>query len=245
MTSLGIITITYSSYGDVRKTLRSITPLGDFSIIYVIHKELTEDEEENLKKEFSLLNVEFFKQEKHGIYDAMNRGIKENKCDYIYFLNAGDECFDANDVIGPILDEPKCNRVLVFDSMQIFGEDNYLRSSERTLSKREYKKIAHQAVIAPTVFAKENIFSLKKPISADTLWIEKLLVKYPYVYIKKTLTKFYLGGISNYPSFKSVSLRYEDGGFRSLVNEIIKLVLRLTLGNRGYYRIMCLRKKYF
>ena len=243
MKSLGIITITYDSYSDVRRTLRSIISLSDCCIVYIVHKRLTQDNEENIKKEFSLLDIHFFKQEKSGIYDAMNIGLNANNCDFTFFLNGGDELADTIDVMKPLFDEKNYDKVLVFDSLQIYGEDRYLRSSERSLIARDFKNIAHQAVIVPTALIGDNLFSLKKPISADTIWIERLLLKYPHKYMRRTLTKFYLGGISNFPSFKSVLLRFRDDGLQSSVNEIIKFLLTILVGNRRYYRIMCLRKR--
>ena len=160
MKKLGIITITYSSVGDVCKTLRSINEMEKFCIIDVIHKELTLKNEEYITNKFPLLEIVFHRQENRGIYDAMNIGIEKSKSKYVYFLNAGDECSDVVSLKEAVLNEARCGRILVFDSFQIFGLDKYRRSSRKSLLKNEFKKIAHQAIIVPTSFARENTFML-------------------------------------------------------------------------------------
>ena len=238
MKILDIISITYESVIDVTNTLNSISEISSFSQVYIVHKCLGNDDIQLIKERFSDYSIMFIKQSGVGIYDAMNLGLTFIDGKYVYFLNAGDE-FNANsNFLLNVLDNAKPNEILVFDSNQIYDDNTYVRSSALPLSRRSYSSVAHQAIIAPSQLAIRHRFDQRYPISADTIWIENMFLEASYVYYGVPIANFYLGGVSNFPTLKTVKIRYIDGGLKSAIKEFIKLSVRLLISNRSFYAVM-------
>jgi len=94
MKLLSIITVVYEDFYGLKKTIESFQSLltlkeNDFEIIIV-------DGSSNKKikkfiEEFKGLPLFLYSEPDQGIYDAMNKGIKNSRGEYLWFINAGDE----------------------------------------------------------------------------------------------------------------------------------------------------------
>lgn len=106
---LSIITITYNNLVGLRKTADSVLEqtMGDFEWV-IIDGASTDGTKEYLDAmaannvadnlpTYKLANLQIVSERDTGIYNAMNKGIRLAKGEYIQILNAGD-CFAAADV---------------------------------------------------------------------------------------------------------------------------------------------------
>ena len=95
---LSIITINYNNINGLQNTLKSVfcQSRHDFEWI-VIDGGSTDGSKELLEKYTNRINY-WVSEPDHGIYEAMNKGIKVAKGDYLQFLNSGD-CLADKDII--------------------------------------------------------------------------------------------------------------------------------------------------
>ena len=108
-------------------------------------------------------NIDLIISEKDtGIYNAMNKGIKNASGDIIYFLNAGDYLYDSN-VINEVLpffnDNPKIE-LINGDIKKVYSNPNYSIIISRKLS---LKKL-HNGIQPPhqaTFIKRDKLYNLR------------------------------------------------------------------------------------
>lgn len=189
-----------------------------------------------LKNEDTVLII----NQDRSLYQAMNIGLERATGDAVIFLNGGDE-FYGDDAIEKINSKYQFGRCLAMRSAQCYGHDIYIRPSLARLADLA-KYPSHQAFIAPLPAAKRVMFNEFRAISADYYWMKELADTYGCDISEAVLVRFALGGMSNYPTLKTVKQRFtESGTYRSAL-ESLKVVARLLLGDRLYYSFLLNRK---
>ena len=103
---LSIITINYNNAEGLRKTLASVASQTYADIEHIIvdggstdgSVEVIREYEQSLASRLSPLasNLKWLSEPDSGIYNAMNKGIKMTKGEYLLFLNSGDYLVDAD-----------------------------------------------------------------------------------------------------------------------------------------------------
>ena len=88
--TLSIITITLSNDAELANTLRSLELLKKSELSFKIQHIIVSPDVTCEQ----LSDCEFYYKKRSGIYPAMNVGIEAAKGDYLWFLNAGDECIE-------------------------------------------------------------------------------------------------------------------------------------------------------
>lgn len=96
MSLLTIITINLNNSIGLEKSLISIQEqtFKDFQLIIVDGKS-TDNSIDIIERYKELIDVAIIEKDT-GIYNAMNKGIKQANSEYIYFLNSGDVLYDQN-----------------------------------------------------------------------------------------------------------------------------------------------------
>lgn len=91
-----IITINYNNCNGLKKTIESVITQSyeDFEFI-VIDGGSTDGSREILEQYSNRINYWVSEPDK-GIYNAMNKGIRQAKGDYLNFLNSGDAFYDSD-----------------------------------------------------------------------------------------------------------------------------------------------------
>lgn len=93
MKRLTIITINYNNALGLHKTLGSIVTQKNKNFEYVVVDGASEDESITLIQKYNLqdfFDTQIVSEPDLGIYNAMNKGIKMAKGEYLLFLNSGD-----------------------------------------------------------------------------------------------------------------------------------------------------------
>lgn len=165
---VSIITVCFNSGNDLEKTIRSVLEQDYNKYEYIIIDGGSKDGTRELLEKYSENIAYWVSEPDEGIYNAMNKGAKVARGEYLYFLNAGD-VFSDRDVL---------NKVDVEDSDLIYGkirvvnkenDDSYVR--DRTLTKfnlRFGNKVSQQAVfIKKEIFDKVGGLNEKYKIASD------------------------------------------------------------------------------
>lgn len=98
MTELTIITINYNNASGLQKTMESVLAQTSKDFEYIVIDGASTDGSVEFLQTFKLSNFQtlnLISEPDSGIYNAMNKGIRMAKGDYIHFLNSGDWLVDA------------------------------------------------------------------------------------------------------------------------------------------------------
>ncbi len=141
-----------------------------------------------------------------GIYDAMNKGIRVAKGEWLYFLGSDDK-FINNAVLEKIANFLKSNSYDVVYGNITSTRFNGVYGGKFDVHRILNQNICHQAIFFnKKVFQKIGVFNLKFKIHAD--WDHNL--------------KWFLSNKVNKSYIDLVIAEYADGGFSSNYDEVFR-----------------------
>lgn len=198
MIRFSVVTITYNAEKVLQRTLDSVCNQTYEGVEHLIVDGASKDQ--------TLAMVEQYKQQSdasdnghkviiqsepdHGIYDAMNKGLRSLDGDYVCFLNAGD-FLPASDTVSSIVaslshngDCPQCDLPAV-----LYGETDIVDAEGRFLHHRRLSPpehltwksfrhgmlVCHQAFYARTDFAIATPYNQQYRYSADVDWCIRIM----------------------------------------------------------------------
>lgn len=123
---ISIITVNYNNLPGLKKTLDSIKiqTSKDFEWI-VIDGGSTDGSKELLERNNESISY-WVSEPDHGIYEAMNKGIKAAKGDYLQFLNSGD-CLADKDIIQKFCQRDNTEDVIYGNAIIVDNNDNEVK----------------------------------------------------------------------------------------------------------------------
>ncbi len=207
---LTIVTITYNADSYIERTLKSIKAalarISDSSFVeYVIVDGNSTDNTLVIAKKYEGFISKIVSEPDHGLYDAMNKGLKLASGKYIWFLNAGDEIYDPN-VLSNLFSAFYLNADVYYSDAMFVRNDGSevgLRSvfTPHTLPKnlkwQDFAfgmKVCHQAFISKLTIAP---YYDDTNLSADIDWEITCLKKADKIhFLDFVLCKYLLGGVS-------------------------------------------------
>lgn len=208
---LSIVTVCFNCEATVERTLESLVEQKRVEFEYIVIDGKSTDNTCKIIYSYSekIKNMKLISEPDDGIYDAMNKGVKNSTGEYIYFLNAGD-VFASENVLAAFIEATKTGRDLYFGNSI---KDNFVERYPRKISDfylifRE-KMICHQALIAKRIILCQFPFDTTYRICADRDWLLKSIHSgSTYEYIKDLSVCIYdVGGVStNYEKYNKESL---------------------------------------
>jgi glycosyltransferase involved in cell wall biosynthesis len=127
-----VVTVCYNSAATIRDTLSSVHEQDWPDLEHVIIDGASTDTTADIVAGFKRDSLRFFSEPDKGIYDAMNKGIKNATGDYIIFLNS-DDFFARPDAVRLL-----ATRAQETDADFIFGDTQFVETPGNPFSKRLY-----------------------------------------------------------------------------------------------------------
>ena len=121
---ISIITINYNHKINLEKTIKSVVDQNERNFEFVIIDGNSSDGSKEVIKNYSNYIDYWISEPDSGIYNAMNKGIKLAKGEYLLFLNSGDILFDENTL-------QKSQEYLKGDKAIFYGDIIYQESSRQ------------------------------------------------------------------------------------------------------------------
>jgi glycosyltransferase involved in cell wall biosynthesis len=246
-----IITITYNAEQFLERTIQSILAQTDQDFEYIIIDGKSKDGTLQIAEKYKNRVNKLISEPDKGLYDAMNKGLKNASGDFVWFMNAGDEINDKETVSRIAQSVTQQTDILYGDTYFVNneGEIQGLRSEitphrlPKNLKWQDMKLgmlVCHQAFIARKSIAP---LYMKNNLSADVDWeIECLKRAKEVKYLDFVVAKYLTGGVSNQQLKRSLTDRYEvlkkHFGLMGAISAHIQILFRgvgLILKNRGKY----------
>lgn len=210
MCKISIITINYNEKEGFEKTIESVLnqTYQDFEFI-IIDGGSTDGSKQIIEKFQDKISYWVSEPDK-GVYNAMNKGIRASKGEFVIFINGGD--YFNNDLV---LEEiaPMLN-----DEFDVYYGNNYNSKSEKhkkilkypeklDFSFFYYRTISHQSTfIRKTLFDEHFYYNEDYKVCSDwEFFIYTFCCKnVPYKYLDKVISVFDCNGISYNPKFAGI-----------------------------------------
>jgi glycosyltransferase involved in cell wall biosynthesis len=206
---ISVITVCKNSEVYIEKAIKSVIAQSYKEIEYIIVDGGSQDKTKEIVAKYSEYITHFISEPDHGLYEAMNKGIKIATGSFINFLNSDDYFYDNNvvqDVVNFIDEHPDCG--------MLYG-DTHVRpnpkiSSQSSIAKPPLPSEIPESMICGTLFLQGAIFFRDKlfselglfseyyKISADYEWFTRLIQNktLPLYYYPRTIFSYYAGGAS-------------------------------------------------
>ena len=195
MIKFTIITCTYNAASVLQPTLDSIREQTWGQIEHLIIDGASKDNtlalaeayRQRSEVEETEHDIRIVSEPDHGLYDAMNKGLRLATGDYVVFLNAGDSLPGENtlETISNDVNERSDGKLpaVLYGDTNIVDENGTVLHPRRLappdhLSWRSFRHgmlVCHQAFYARTDIAKAEPYDLRYRFSADVDWCIRIM----------------------------------------------------------------------
>lgn len=215
---ISIITITYNAEQFLERTIQSILAQTDQDFEYIIVDGKSKDGTLGIASTYKNRVNQLISEPDKGLYDAMNKGLKLAKGDFVWFMNAGDEIND-NQAVEKIYQAISDKIDVLYGDTFFVDDDGNIQGLRSEITPHGLPKdlkwqdmklgmlVCHQAFIARKSIAP---LYMKNNLSADIDWeIECLKRANKVQYLDFVVAKYLTGGVSNQQLKRSLLDRYE------------------------------------
>lgn len=179
---ISIITITYNAAKELAPTMQSVAEQTWKDFEHLIIDGASSDNTLEVAHQIATPNLKIISEPDKGLYDAMNKGLKNAKGKYVLFLNAGD-AFHSADVLLKYAQACKANPDIIYaDTVIVDSSRKILRprhlSAPENLSFQSFSEgmlICHQAFMVKKDLT--TPYDTRYRFSADYDWTVKCIQK--------------------------------------------------------------------
>ena len=209
MTKLSVITINYNDKIGLEKTINSVVNQTNTAFEFIIIDGGSTDGSVAVIENYKNKLTYWISEKDTGVFNAMNKGIKVAKGEFLIFMNSGD-VFHNQEVINEVLP-------LLQSDIQIFYGNNYKVSPTSKRLKTYPEKLSfsffyssslnHQAsFIKRQLFFDSFLYNETYKIASDwEFFVYNICYKnVPYKYINKTIADYDFTGISSSEKFSKL-----------------------------------------
>ncbi|MEY3501647.1 MAG: hypothetical protein RL308_3320 [Bacteroidota bacterium] len=214
MPKLSIITINYNNLEGLKRTVESVVnqTWQEFEYI-IIDGGSTDGSAAYIESQNEHFDYWVSEPDK-GIYNAMNKGIAKATGEYFLFLNSGDHLYDLK-----VLEQnhSKINEQdIIYFNLNVVDENNsFIKEYPNKLT---FSYFINDTLPHPATFIKSSLFGIvgiydkNLKIVSDWKFFIESICKYNSTYLKidKTLSTFYLDGLSSKLQNKEIIFREKE-----------------------------------
>jgi len=204
---VSIVTVVFNSVLFIEKTIQSIVEQNYKNIEYIVIDGGSTDGTIDILKKYNDKIAYWISEKDKGLYDAMNKGLRTAKGDYVWFINSGDQIYDK-EVLAKIMDSKIRCKVYYGETMMIDtnGDEIGMRRL-KTPEQLTWKSfldgmlVSHQSIIVSKDITCE--YNISYRFSADFDWV---------IYCLKKASPIIKSSHENICNTKIILSRFLDGG---------------------------------
>ena len=207
---LSIITINFNNLNGLRKTMESVFAQTCKDFEYIVIDGASTDGSVDVIRDFDSFNVQlstlnaftWVSEKDTGIYNAMNKGVRMAKGEYVLMLNSGDYFVDEH-VVERILPELDGTDIVQGNTLMKFDQKKYrcrgYGKSDISFLDAQRGRFLHQAAFCKkTLFDQYGYFDESYRYVADTVFFLKTIAlgKASFRYVDSDIAHFDTNGFS-------------------------------------------------
>ena len=229
MITLTIITVSYNCADTIERTIDSVVSQLSDQIEYIIIDGGSTDGTKEIIEKYSSDIAYWISEKDNGVYDAMNKGIKSAKGEWISFIN-GDDWY-IKDSLSKVIEKLSNSEYDIcygyVNAIKDGVKTGYFGISEYTDPDKIFlgNLYCHQGLfVKRELFTRIGLYDTQYRIFADYDWLLKAHVEgYDPYLIGMEVANFTLGGLSTVESENDEFQRIIIKHFRNLKNVSDKL----------------------
>lgn len=241
---LSIVTVCFNSDRTIRKCIDSVIPQLTDEIEYLFIDGKSTDKTLSIINEYAQYGVRVISEIDSGIYDAMNKGIKNASGEWIWFINSDDSINDGlvNSILSAIKKYP--NAGCLYGNMEYVRIINGKHYLEEKVAPDSLEGLKNEMVIGhPSSVCRVDLlrslggFDTSFRVAADwDLLLRMYNAGYSMKHINQSFSRFYCGGASSKNHNRERHLVRKKNKSYSLIDfywirdEIKMLVLKSPFG---------------
>lgn len=217
MQKISIITINYNNKPGLEKTLSSVCNQTHKDFEYIIIDGGSSDGSVDVLTKYKSQISYFVSEHDHGVYHAMNKGIRVATGDFLIFMNSGD-VFYNHSTIDSIISQLKHTDFILYGDVLVKNESTAYKNIQIHPEKLSFKYFYQQTICQQAcVFKKElfdDVFYFNENYKIVSDW-EFLIVaifinKVPYRKIPLVLAVFDAEGISSNEDMRAIASKERE-----------------------------------
>jgi len=196
---LSIIIPTYNDATLLEGLLKSIQKqtFQNFEILIIDGN--SDDNIKSIVSSYSKSISYFVSETDKGIFDAMNKGVRQAKGQWLYFIGADDRLFDARTLERIFSPENQADTDIIY--AKVWNNFKKKAEGEAIVNQKDFiqKNLWHQSMFFKSkVFKKVGLYEIKYKIAADTVFNLKAfcLHHFNWKYLDLIVSSFSGEGIS-------------------------------------------------
>lgn len=211
---ISIITVVYNAESLIERTIKSVSEQSFKNIEFVIIDGGSTDNTLSVIQKYKNVIHCLISEKDKGIYDAMNKGLRLAKGEYVLFLNAGDELYEK-DTLEKIFNNNTTADIFYGNTAVINKNGNIIADRRLTPPEKLTWKslrygmcVSHQSFIARRLLC--DFYDTNYKIASDIDWVINVLKQSEntcntHLYI----SKFLEGGTSNKRRNQALKERFQ------------------------------------
>lgn len=206
MPKLSIITINYNNAEGLKLTIKSVINQNSNDFEYIVIDGESTDNSKAIITHFDANIHGWISEPDRGVYEAMNKGIKKAKGEYLLFLNSGDYLYAKNS-ISSFLEKEFQEDIVIGDLLLKENVTNLKYETKIVPENITAKYLIFDYIPHPSTFIKRSLFKTiglynehNKIVSDWEFFVKSfLLFNASYTHFKEIVSVFITDGLSANP----------------------------------------------
>jgi glycosyltransferase involved in cell wall biosynthesis len=174
-----IITVCRNSAATMQRAMDSLATQTCTDYEWIVVDGASTDGTLDIVNTFAAAPIQLVSERDNGIYDAMNKGARMARGDYVFFLNS-DDCLHDPEVLADVnaaIESKQQPDMVIGRIVHVKNDGNWLRDySYLHRGNILTESICHQAIFARrTLFQTVGEFNLRFRLNADYDWVIRVM----------------------------------------------------------------------
>jgi glycosyltransferase involved in cell wall biosynthesis len=208
---ISVVTIVFNGENEIEKTILSVLQQSYKDFEFIVVDGGSKDGTVGIIKKYNSGITSWVSEKDNGIYDAMNKGVRMARGEYIIFMNGGDRFYESHtlEMMAETLIS-ELDKIIIYGDAEIVTKNGTYIQYQRERHRDPTKSIVHQSMFVKRSYLLQNPYDVNFSVMADYDNLLKLSIKHPekLLYVNRTVCIYNKFGVSSKPLYQYFSEYY-------------------------------------